>query len=125
MKSHSEQSPETSSRNESSAVVWWFGVAVLGVSFLGFGSKFVEFVQTFRESPEGIFAISPVINYLLATTGFFFLMLWAGMQGMFRDIEAPKRTMLDLEEQLTAQEGPGHVVRPETSRIPRRREPVS
>jgi hypothetical protein len=40
------------------------------------------------------------MNYLLASLGFFCLLLWAAAQGMFRDIESPKHEMLAHEELL-------------------------
>ena len=91
---------------------------MLGISLLGFGSKFIEFVQTFRESPEGVFAITPISNYLLASAGFFCLLLWAGLQGTFRDIEEPKMAMLDIEEALNRHEGAGAVIRSATCAVP-------
>jgi hypothetical protein len=45
-----------------------------------------------------------MVNYLLATTGFFCLFGWALLHGMFREIEAPKQRMLETEEWLDRQE---------------------
>ena len=39
---------------------------------------------------DGAFAISPILNYLLASLGFLCLFGWAAVDGMFRDIEQPK-----------------------------------
>jgi hypothetical protein len=41
-----------------------------------------------------------MMNYLLASLGFFFLLLWAAARGMFRDIERPKYEMLERERLL-------------------------
>ena len=49
----------------------------------------------FRGDVDGVFAITPIVNYLLASLGFFFLFCWAIRHGMFRDIERPKYTMLE------------------------------
>ena len=49
-------------------------------------------------------AISPVVNYLLASVGFFFLFCWAIFNGMFGDIEGPKRAMLENERMLDEDE---------------------
>jgi hypothetical protein len=75
-------------------------VAILVPSLYGFGNKFLEFVQLYRGDVEGVFAISPIVNYLLASLGFLFLFIWAAMHGMFRDIEQPKYTMLENEQRL-------------------------
>ncbi len=75
-------------------------VIILVPSLWGFGSKFVEFVALFRSSSEGVFAISPIMNYLLAGMGFFCLLCWGMAQGMFTDVERPKYSMLEQEQVL-------------------------
>jgi hypothetical protein len=68
-------------------------------AFLGFGNKFREFLMLVGDE-DGAFALMPVLNYLLASVGFFFLLCWATMHGMFRDIEKPKETLLATERFL-------------------------
>lgn len=80
-----------------------FALIILIPSLYGFGGKFIEFIQLYRGDVDGVFAISPILNYLLASMGFFCLFCWAVTQGMFQDIERPKRTMLDLQYQLDRQ----------------------
>ena len=75
-------------------------LAVLLPSLYGFGSKFIEFIALYRGDVEGVFAITPIVNYLLASLGFLCLFGWAVWHGMFRDIERPKQTMLDNEHWL-------------------------
>jgi len=75
-------------------------LAVLVPSLLGFGTKFLEFIALFRGDVEGAFAISPIMNYLLASFGFLLLFGWAALGGMFHDIEGPKYTMLENESLL-------------------------
>jgi hypothetical protein len=77
-----------------------FGVLILIPSMLGFMMKFRELVALTGEIGEGGFAITPVINYLLASAGFFLMLLWAGINGMFRDLERPKYWMLENEREL-------------------------
>jgi hypothetical protein len=77
-------------------------VAILVPSLWGFGTKFYEFVLLARGDVEGVFAVTPVINYLLASLGFLCMFGWAAANGMFRDIEQPKRTMLEIQQQLDA-----------------------
>jgi hypothetical protein len=81
-------------------VTWLMALAILIPSMWGFGTKFVEFVMTFRGESDGVFAITPILNYLLASLGFLMLLLWAIWNGMFHDIEKPKHTMLEIEKQL-------------------------
>jgi hypothetical protein len=75
----------------------------LGPSMFGFVTKFVEFIHTFRGTPDGIFAITPIINYLLASLGFLCMLIWATWNGMFDDIERPKYSMLENEAALDRQ----------------------
>ena len=80
------------------------GVLILIPSMLGFIMKFPELMALTSGATggetEGGFAITPVINYLLASVGFLFLLLWAAMNGMFRDLEKPKYVMLENEREL-------------------------
>ena len=86
------------------------GVLILIPSMAGFVMKFLEFAALAESSSagdggglaDGAFAVTPVINYLLASAGFFFLLLWAALNGMFSDLERPKYFMLKNEQELDA-----------------------
>ena len=82
-----------------------FAVVILVPSMLGFATKFREFIMIYRGDVDGVFAITPIVNYLLASLGFFFLFCWAAAHGMFRDIEQPKYAMLDNERKLDVEDG--------------------
>lgn len=88
-------------RNRITAIL---AIAILITSLWGFGSKFVEFVHLYRGEVDGAFAIAPIVNYLLASAGFFMLLMWATFNGMFHDIEKPKYTLLEREAKLDAHE---------------------
>ncbi len=77
-------------------------LVILVPALVGFAIKFREFL-TLVASEEGAFTVVPVLNYLLVSTGFLLLFLWALWHGMFRDIEKPKFTMLDNERRLDAE----------------------
>jgi len=66
----------------------------------GFGIRLWEFIKTYSSVDGGGFTIVPILNYLLVSIGFVCLMVWAVANGMFRDVEGPKHTMLKREEQL-------------------------
>ncbi len=83
-----------------SQVTLLLAVAILVPSLWGFGSKFVEFLLVYQGDPEGAFAITPILNYLLASLGFLFLLFWAIAHGMFHDIERPKYALLEREKAL-------------------------
>jgi len=95
-----------------SVAVSIMAVVILGFCLFGFGSKFVEFVRLVLSdeegASEGIFAVAPLTNYLLASAGFLCLLGWAAAQGMFRNIEGPKRSLLETESQLDAQSNTEH-----------------
>jgi hypothetical protein len=80
----------------------FLAIFILIPACYGFLRKFFELVALVGDD-EGSFAIMPVVNYLLASLGFGMLFLWAMLQGMFKDLEAPKRTMLETEAQLDAE----------------------
>jgi hypothetical protein len=80
-------------------------LVILIPSLLGFANKFREFIQIYRGDVDGVFAITPIVNYLLASLGFFFLFCWGILHGMFRDIERPKYTMLENERKLDEEDG--------------------
>ena len=85
-------------------VIQLISVIILGFCCYGFGSKFIELVRLVvgdnQAAQEGVFAVAPLMNYLLASAGFLCLLGWAAMHGMFRDIEKPKQTMLDVNAKL-------------------------
>lgn len=74
-----------------------FAVIFLAPSLFGFVTKFSEFIHTFRSEADGVFAITPMLNYLLASLGFLCMLVWATWNGMFHDIEQPKYAMLETE----------------------------
>lgn len=98
---------ETNSTPRRMGIAWIvtivFAVLILIPSMLGFVMKFMKLVDlTQGGATDGEFAITPVVNYLLASLGFFFLLLWAAINGMFNDLEKPKYSMLENEERLDA-----------------------
>ena len=81
-----------------------FAVVILLPSLFGFANKFREFILLYSGDVDGVFAITPIMNYLLASLGFFCLFFWAIYHGMFRDLEGPKFTMLENERKLDEEE---------------------
>lgn len=75
-------------------------VAILIPSMYGFVGKFIEFYHVFRGQADGGFAIAPMMNYLLASAGFLCLFVWSTSNGMFADMEEPKLSMLEREQEL-------------------------
>ncbi|HRX86098.1 MAG TPA: hypothetical protein P5572_13845 [Phycisphaerae bacterium] len=77
---------------------------------IGFADKLYAFFFVSGLKPDGRFAdgrfaLIPLMNYLLVFGGMFCLLIWAIANGMFKDVEAPKYTMLENERELDAAEG--------------------
>lgn len=91
-------------KRPSRTLMWVFALAVLLPSLYGFGTKFLEFIALFRGDVDGAFAITPILNYLLASLGFLLLFGWAALGGMFKNVEQPKYSMLENEAWLDSVE---------------------
>jgi hypothetical protein len=100
-----KRAESTSTRRSQIITTIIFALVILIPSMYGFANKFREFILLYRGDVDGVFAITPIVNYLLASLGFFFLFLWAVAHGMFRDIEKPKYAMLENERKLDLEQG--------------------
>lgn len=87
-------------------LTWLFAALVLIPTILGFGNKFLDLLLVMQGDEEGAFAATPIVNYLLATAGFFCLLLWSAFQGAFHDLDQPSRTMFDNEQRLDQRSTP-------------------
>lgn len=83
--------------------MWLFAIVVLVPTILGFANKFLDLMLVAAGDEEGAFAVTPIVNYLLATAGFFCLFVWTAAQGAFADPDAPSRAMFENEQRLDAQ----------------------
>jgi hypothetical protein len=81
-------------------MTWVFAALVLIPTILGFANKFLDLVLVVQGDEEGAFAVTPIVNYLLATAGFLCLMIWTAMQGAFQNLDAPSHAMMDNERRL-------------------------
>lgn len=86
-----------------SAVTIILAVLILIPSMVGFINKFIEFFNVSQESGAGLFAVAPMLNYILASLGFLCMLVWAAFNGMFHDIERPKFDMLENESLLNGE----------------------
>ncbi|MBS0206093.1 MAG: hypothetical protein JSS49_24635 [Planctomycetes bacterium] len=81
-------------------MVWVFSALVLIPTILGFANKFLDLVLVVQGDEEGAFAVTPIVNYLLATAGFLCLLIWTAMQGAFENLDGPSQTMFENEQRL-------------------------
>lgn len=82
--------------------LWVFSFVLVGVAGTAFVMKLIEFIATATRDGSDALAsfLIPVLNYLLVAAGFFCLFLWAYFSGQFRDLEAPKYRMLEMQREL-------------------------
>lgn len=86
--------------------LWIFSIAMVLTAGTAFVFKLIEFIHTATmkgPTAMGSFLI-PVLNYLLVAAGFALLFLRAWFSGQFRDLEAPKYRMLEMQEQIDRDE---------------------
>lgn len=98
----SKPQPKTSNAVMTATII--MGVVILLPSMVGFINKLIEFRNVVKGDADGAFAMTPIANYTFASLGFFCLLIWAAAHGMFHNIEGPKHTMLDREDDLDADE---------------------
>lgn len=84
-------------------LTWFFSALVLIPTILGFANKFLDLVLVVQGDSEGAFAVTPIVNYLLATAGFLCLLIWTATQGAFQNLDAPSHTMFENEQRLDQQ----------------------
>lgn len=84
--------------------VWAFLITTIALAGIGFIFKFVEFVVSWAKSDGVDFALVPIATYLAVAAGYMCLFVWAWRRGMFKDIEAPKYRMLEMQDDFDAKE---------------------
>ncbi|MDX1961580.1 MAG: hypothetical protein SFX18_00415 [Pirellulales bacterium] len=85
-------------------------LVILGPCLVTFGGKIQMLIEAYQGEAEWAFAVTPVVNYVIASAGFVCLFIWAALNGMFRDLEEPKLTMLANEQLLDQLEHASAVV---------------
>ena len=83
-----------------SVVLFTLFVGVMVVSGGAFFVKMFEFVMTMSGDEVAGFGAVAVTTYLMGMAPLLLLMLWAVTTGRFRDIEAPKLRMLELDREI-------------------------
>jgi nitrogen fixation-related uncharacterized protein len=92
--------PESRDRGARNATVIMFAVAVLLIAGVGFIYKMTEFAATIAQDEVEGFGAMAIGTYLIGVVPILFLTLWAVFSGKFRDIEAPKFRMLELDREI-------------------------
>jgi nitrogen fixation-related uncharacterized protein len=86
--------------------LWIFGPTVIIVAGTAFIFKLTEFIHVATsEGPNALASfLIPVMNYLLVAAGFLCMFFWAYFTGQFRDVEAPKYRMLEMQREIDERE---------------------
>lgn len=84
--------------------LWVFSVAMIVITGLAFTFKLIEFFVSFAGDQPLRFAMIPVLTYFIVASGFACLLFWAYLAGQFKDLEAAKHRMLQLQDEIDAQE---------------------
>ena len=86
--------------------LWIFSIVLVVVAGSAFVMKLIEFYVTATSSGTDALAsfLIPVLNYLMVAAGFFCLFLWAYSTGQFRDMEAAKYRMLEMQREIDLRE---------------------
>jgi hypothetical protein len=95
------QRPETRAKR---ITLWILAIVILLPGAYGFGVKLWEFINEVKQDDGVGFTVFPISNYFLVTAGMACLLVWAIAHGMFRNVEGPKYTMLDRENELDRRE---------------------
>jgi hypothetical protein len=89
-----------SSESKRELAVYVFAAAVLVFAGFGFVYKMTEFAATIiKDDIEG-FGTVAVSIYLIGMVPIAFFTLWAVLAGKFRDIEAPKYRLFELDAEI-------------------------
>lgn len=75
-------------------MVWAFAI----ISALALGTLLVSIVSLLRSGQLTGYAVLTSLSYLAVAVGFLFIITWAFLRGQFRDVEAPKYKVLELEK---------------------------
>ena len=78
--------------------VFWIMLTAIVLGGAGFIYKLAQFSKEALANHDGSFAVVPIVVYVFVALGFVCLFLWALLRGQFRNIEAPKRRLLEQEE---------------------------
>lgn len=75
-------------------MVWVFGI----LSALALGTLLISIVSLLRSGQLTGYAVLTSLSYLAVALGFLLIITWAFLRGQFRDVEAPKYKVLELEK---------------------------
>jgi cbb3-type cytochrome oxidase maturation protein len=84
--------------------LWVFSIIMVLTAGSAFLFKLIEFTYSFTRSPTVQFSLMPIMTYLVVAAGFACLFMWAYLSGQFKDVEAAKHRMLEMQDEIDAKE---------------------
>jgi hypothetical protein len=81
-------------------VLFVMTILVMAVAGLAFVYKMTEFAMTIVNDDVAGFGAVSVATYLLGMLPLLLLTLWAVFSGRFRDVEAPKLRLFELDAEI-------------------------
>jgi hypothetical protein len=81
-------------------VVFAMTIGVVLIAGGAFVAKMYEFVLTMSGDEVAGFGAVAVTTYLIGMLPLMFLLLWAVTTGRFRDVEAPKLRLFELDREI-------------------------
>jgi len=82
----------------------WVMIITAGTAFL---FKLIEFFHTATTMGRGALAsfLIPLLTYLIVAAGFASMFMWSYLSGHYKDVEAAKYRMLEMQQEFDAAEG--------------------
>lgn len=77
-----------------------FYALVITIAGVGSTYRLTQFVATIVNKEITGFGVISIITYLLGVCSILFITLWALCKGHFRDLEAPKYRMMELNDEI-------------------------
>ncbi|MCC7409848.1 MAG: cbb3-type cytochrome oxidase assembly protein [Phycisphaeraceae bacterium] len=84
--------------------LWVFSIVMVAVAGTAFLFKLIEFSISFLSDKSVEAGLIPLVTYLIVAAGFACLFAWATLSGHYRDVEAPKYRMLQMQDEIDAAE---------------------
>ncbi len=85
--------------------LWIFSVIMLLTAGLAFIFKLIEFFSAFLSDESVRFGVVPLLTYLIVAAGYGCLFAWSYLRGHYKDVEAAKYRMLQMQDEIDAMEG--------------------
>ena len=86
--------------------LWVFSWVMILTAGTAFVFKLIEFFHTATTMGRGALAsfLIPLLTYLIVAAGFASMFMWSYLSGHYKDVEAAKYRMLEMQQEIDAAE---------------------